>query len=252
MRFKGKTAVVTGGTSGIGKETAVRLVKEGAEVLFTGRDESRAEQALQELEKLGGRAYFQQQDVTKTEDWLRVAEQVEKTFGHLDVLVNSAGVFTYGAIEDTTYEEFKNVWRSNVDSVLLGMKHLLPSLEQASGVASVVNVSSLSGVMGHPDCVCYCTSKAGSLMLTRVMALEAAPKVRVNAVAPGPVWNELLERAHAGQNKEEMQEYYRESQPMKFLGDSSDVANGILYLASDAARYVTGTIFRIDAGRGAD
>ena len=71
MRFKGKTAVVTGGTSGIGKETAVRLVKEGAEVLFTGRDESRAQQALQELEKLGGRAYFQQQDVTKTEDWLR-------------------------------------------------------------------------------------------------------------------------------------------------------------------------------------
>ena len=252
MRFAGKKALVTGGTSGIGKETVLRLVKEGAEVMFTGRDQSRASEVLKEIEALGGRGCFQQQDVTNMDDWVKTAEKADEIFHSLDVLVNNAGIFTYGAIEDTSFDEFRNVWRTNVDSVLFGMRHMLPLLEQSEGVSSVVNVSSLSGVMGHPDCVCYCTSKAGSLMLTRVMALEAAPKVRVNAVAPGPVWNELLERAHAGQDIEEMQEYYRESQPMKFLGDSSDVANGILYLASDAARYVTGVIFRIDAGRGAD
>ena len=252
MRFGGKKALVTGGTSGIGKETVLRLVKEGAEVMFTGRDQSRASEVLNEIKDLGGRGCFQPQDVTNMDDWLKTADKAEEFFGSLDILVNNAGIFTYGAIEDTSFDEFKNVWRTNVDSVLYGMRYMLPLLEKSGEVSSVVNVSSLSGVMGHPDCVCYCTSKAGSLMLTRVMALEAAPKVRVNAVAPGPVWNELLERAHAGQDKDEMQEYYRESQPMKFLGDSSDIANGILYLASDAARYVTGVIFRIDAGRGAD
>jgi NAD(P)-dependent dehydrogenase (short-subunit alcohol dehydrogenase family) len=252
MRLQDKLALITGGTSGIGRDAALRFAKEGAEVIFTGRNKERANSTLQEIEALGGKASFYEHDVTSEASWQDVTRQVAEAFGKLDVLVNNAGIFLYGPIEDTPLEDFQVMWQTNVDSVFLGMKYCLPLLRASEGTASVINISSLSGMVGHPDCVSYCSSKSASLMLTRVMAMEAAPKVRVNALAPGPVWNELLERAHEGQDAEEMKTYYRESQPLKLMGESADVTGGLVFLASQESRYVNGSLFRIDAGRGAD
>jgi NAD(P)-dependent dehydrogenase (short-subunit alcohol dehydrogenase family) len=252
MRLQDKLALITGGTSGIGRDAALRFAKEGAQVIFTGRNKERANSTLQEIEALGGKASFYEHDVTSEASWQDVTRQVAEAFGKLDVLVNNAGIFLYGPIEDTPLEDFQVMWQTNVDSVFLGMKYCLPLLRASEGTASVINISSLSGMVGHPDCVSYCSSKSASLMLTRVMAMEAAPKVRVNALAPGPVWNELLERAHEGQDAEEMKTYYRESQPLKLMGESADVTGGLVFLASQESRYVNGSLFRIDAGRGAD
>ena len=252
MRLAGKLALITGGTSGIGRDAALRFVAEGAQVIFTGRNRERAEAVQEEIRGLGGESWFYQHDVTSEASWREVMEQVSDQFGKLDVLINNAGIFLYGPIEDTSLDDFQVMWKTNVDSVFLGMKYSLPLLRASSGTASIVNVSSLSGMVGHPDCVSYCSSKSASLMLTRIMALEAAPQVRVNALAPGPVWNELLERAHEGQDAEEMKTYYRESQPLKLMGESSDVTGGLVFLASEESRYVNGSLFRIDAGRGAD
>ncbi len=252
MRLDGKVALITGGTSGIGRDAALRFAAEGAQVIFTGRSRERGQSTLDEIKASGGEGWFYEHDVTSESSWQDVVAQVNREFGKLDVLVNNAGIFLYGPVEDTPLDDFQVMWKTNVDSVFLGMKHCLPLLRASEGTASIVNVSSLSGMVGHPDCVSYCSSKAASLMLTRVMALEAAPQVRVNALAPGPVWNELLERAHDGQDAEEMKTYYRESQPLKLMGDSSDVSAGLVFLASEESRYVNGSLFRIDAGRGAD
>ncbi|MFK8021937.1 MAG: SDR family NAD(P)-dependent oxidoreductase [Pseudomonadales bacterium] len=251
-RLSGKTALITGGTSGIGRNATLRFVREGARVLFTGRDKARADETLAEIEELGGEGYFEPHDVTSEADWQRVIAAAESHLGSLDVLVNNAGIFSYGPIEDTTPEDFQKMWSVNVDGVFLGIKYGLSLMKKNPRKGSIVNISSLSGMVGHADVVSYCTTKAASIMMTRTAAMEAAPHVRVNALAPGPVWNELLEREHAGQDAEETKEYYKESQPLKLLGESADVTNGIVYLASEESRFVTGSILRIDAGRGAD
>jgi NAD(P)-dependent dehydrogenase (short-subunit alcohol dehydrogenase family) len=251
-RLQDKTLLITGGTSGIGRDAVLRCLQEGARVIFTGRDVERAQQTIAAAGALGANAEFIVQDVTSEQDWSTVCESIENKYGHLDGLVNNAGVFAHSAIEDTSLDDFKWMWRINVDGIFLGIKHTTPLLQRATAQATIVNVCSLSGLMGHPDCVSYCTSKAAAIMLSKVAAVELAPKVRVNALAPGPVWNELLEKAHAAEDAEAMKEYYRTSQPLKRLGKSADVSDGIVYLASDEARYVNGAVLRIDAGRGAD
>jgi len=251
-RLAGKTALITGGTSGIGRDTCVRFIREGANVLFTGRDVARGEETLQAIEAAGGSGRFEVHDVTSEEDWKKVMAVAEQHFDQLDVLVNNAGIFSYGPIETVSPEDFEWMWKVNAEGVFLGLKYGLELMRKSPRQGAIVNISSLSGLVGHADVMAYCTTKAASIMMTRSAAIEAAPKVRVNALAPGPVWNELLEREHAGQDMDAMQEYYREDQPLKFLGDSSDVSNGVVYLASDESRHVTGSILRIDAGRGAD
>ena len=229
-----KVAVLIAAGSGMGADAAKTLSKTGYKIaIFSSSDKGK-----KLAKKLNGVGFIGSN--LNNEDLRNFINIVFKKWGRIDVLVNSAGVLTYGAIEDTSYEEFKNVWRSNVDSVLLGMKHLLPSLEQASGVASVVNVSSLSGVMGHPDCVCYCTSKAGSLMLTRVMALEAAPKVRVNAVAPGTMLPPPESCSFS-------QDLAIEKSLLKKMGQPDDISKAVTYFLEND--FVTGTVLPVDGGR---
>lgn len=249
-RLADKTAIITGGTSGIGRDATLRFVSEGARVLFTGRNREGAEATLEQVAKLGGEAHFEPQDATLEDDWQRVMRVAGEKFGRLDILVNNAGMFFLKNIEDTTPEEFNRMWRINVDGVFLGTKYGAAAMEAAGG--SIVNIASLSGLVGHELCSAYCSTKAGAVSLTRAAALELAPKIRVNAITPGPVWNELLERTHGADQAEAMKQFYVDTSPLKVLGDSSDVAHGIVYLASDEARFVTGVAFRIDAGRGAD
>jgi len=251
-RLHGKNAIITGGTSGIGRSTVVHFSEQNARILFTGRDQARAEQTLEMAATAGGEAHFIEHDISSEDSWKAVYARGTELFGNIDVAINCAGVFDYSAIEDTSVEEFKKMWVVNVDACFLGIKHAMVAMQKNPNGGSIVNVASLSGLIGHANCVSYCSSKAGAIMLTKVAALEGAPKVRVNAVAPGPVWNELLERAHANDDTDAMKEYYRTDQPLKVLGNSADVAQALVYLASEEARNVTGSVLRIDAGRGSD
>lgn len=251
-RLNGKTAIITGGTSGIGRCTVLNFVEQGAKVLFTGRDQIRAGETLKLVEDLGGDAKFVQHDISDEQDWEKVMSEAEAFLGQVDICVNCAGVFAYGPIEDTSVESFQDMWRINVDGAFLGIKSAMAAMQNNPNGGSIVNVASLSGLVGHASVVSYCSSKAGVIMLSKVAAMEAGPNIRVNAVAPGPVWNELLERAHVNDDTDAMKEYYRTDQPLKVLGSSEDVALAIVYLASDEARRVTGAVLRIDAGRGSD
>ena len=247
-RLDGKRALITGGTSGIGRDAVVRFVAEGADLIFTGRSESGAKLTLESVAD-PSRAAFVRHDVSSPADWASVAGAVRQRFGELDVLVNNAGAFWVRFIQDTSLEDFRSMWRVNVDGTFLGLKY---GSELVATGGSIVNVSSLSGLVTHPMCAGYCSTKAAIVMMSRGAALEFDGNPRVNTLTPGPVWNELLERTHGADNADAMKAFYRDTSPLKVLGDSGDVTEGIVYLASDESRYVNGAAFRIDAGRGAD
>ena len=174
MRFADKTVLVTGGTSGIGREASIAFAREGARVIFTGRDTARGEAVAAEIANVAGECLFFQHDVAAVQSWIDTLAIIKDRFGSLDVLVNNAGIFTHGPIENTSLEDFQAMWQTNVNSVFLGMKYAMPLLQAGSGKGAILNVSSLSGLVGHADVVSYCTTKAASIMLTRVMAMEAA------------------------------------------------------------------------------
>lgn len=249
-RLEGRIALVTGGTAGIGRATAVRFAAEGAHCIVTGRNAAEAARTLELTAGAGRRGEFLAQDVTSEEDWARVVTDVIARHGRLDVLVNNAGSFFVKPLEATSLEDFRGLWTINVDAVFLGTREALRVMQrQRSG--AIVNVSSLAGLVGLDQCVAYCASKAACVQFTRAAALEAAPHgVRVNVVAPGPVWTDMIARQYG--DTPETRAFFSEDQPLKRLGVPEDVADGILYLASDDARYVTGMALTIDAGRGAD
>ena len=250
-RLAGKRAVVTGGTSGIGRDAVLRFVREGARVIFTGRNPEGAAATREALGEHQDRASYGAQDVGNETDWQALGKAVKSELGGLDVLVNNAGAFWVKFLQDMTLEDFKSMWRVNVDGTFLGIRYGAEWMADQAG-GSVVNVSSLSGLVTHPMCAGYCSTKAAIVMMSRAAALEFDSAPRVNVLTPGPVWNELLERTHGAENAEAMKQFYTDTSPLKVLGDSTDVTHGIVYLASDESRYVNGAVIRIDAGRGAD
>jgi NAD(P)-dependent dehydrogenase (short-subunit alcohol dehydrogenase family) len=249
-RLRNKVALITGGTAGIGRATAVRFAAEGARIVITGRNPVEAERTLELVRAAGTEGTFEPQDVTREADWARVMSAVDARFGRLDVLVNNAGSFFIKPLEDTSLEDFRSLWSINVEAVFLGTRAAFPLMARGAG-GSIVNVASLAGLLGLDKCVAYCSSKAGCVQFTRAAALEGAPlDIRVNVVTPGPVWTDMIAKQYG--DTPQVRAFFSEDQPLKVLGLPEDVANGILYLASDEARYVTGTTLTIDAGRGAD
>ncbi len=187
------------------------------------------------VKEAGGQAGCVQQDATREADWQRVMESADNKFTQLDILINNARMFFLKFIEETTAEEFERMWRVNVDSVFLGMKYGIALMYKQGTCRSIINVASLSGLVGHESCSAYYAGKAAAVMLTRAAALDAVPDIRVHVPTPGPVWSELLMREHGDEQAEQMQEYYKESQPLKVLGVSEDVTNAIVFFASDEA-----------------
>lgn len=249
-RLIGKGVIITGGTSGIGEDAVYRCLKEGAHVIFTGRDKTRANNVLNKAQKISQNVAFLSQDVTNEDDWINLAVESEKFLPSIDCLLNNAGTFVVGPIEDLTVDNFEWLMNLNVNSIFLGMKHFLPIMRKnKKGV--VLNNASLSGLVGHEHCVAYCTSKAAAIALGNVAALEAAKdKVRVISLAPGPVWNDML--ADRFGDNEETKQYFVDTQPYKELCVPKHISDAIVFFMSDHARYITGTAVKIDCGRGAD
>ncbi|NGP43996.1 glucose 1-dehydrogenase [Bacillaceae bacterium SIJ1] len=240
-RLEGKVVVITGAASGMGATHARRLSTEGAKLVITDILEKEG-QAL--AEELGEHVKFIKHDVTKEADWQNVVDQTEKEFGPIDVLVNNAGIAITKSIEEITEEEYRKVVDINQVSVFLGMKTVVSSMRKTES-GSIVNISSLGGLIGQPGIIAYNASKFAVRGMTKVAAMEFAEyNIRVNSVHPGIIQTPMIE----GEGQAELRDQLVQAIPLKRIASSEEVSNLVLYLASDESSYSTGSEFVVDGG----
>ena len=242
-RVKGKVALISGAARGIGAATARLFAREGARVVIGDRLETEARTVEAEI---GAAGVFAHLDVTSEADWARVVAAAESRFGRLDVLVNNAGVGGAGRLEDVTREEWSRVMEVNATGVFLGTKAAIPALRRAGGGA-IVNISSQLGLVGMDDSSPqYQASKGAVRLLTKLTALQYAKEgIRANSVHPGPIVTPMTAQRRA----DPVVRARMESRiPLGRYGEAEEIAYGVLYLASDEARFVTGSELVIDGG----
>jgi NAD(P)-dependent dehydrogenase (short-subunit alcohol dehydrogenase family) len=241
--FEGKVALVTGGTSGIGKATAIEFARAGAKVVLTGRREKEGTQVVAEIKKLGGDAAFIRADIAKDADVKKMVDFTVDKFGRLDIAFNNAGVEWIGPLDQASEAEYRRVFDTNVWGVLNSMRHEIPVMLKNGGGA-IVNTSSVVGHVGFPQGSIYNGSKHAVEGLTKAVALEFAKQnLRINAVAPGPIATEMWDRV-AGDIGDQITAIV----PAGRTGSSEEIAAAVLYLASDAAKFTTGTSLVVDGG----
>jgi NAD(P)-dependent dehydrogenase (short-subunit alcohol dehydrogenase family) len=242
--FKGKVLLVTGGTSGIGKATAIEFARAGAKVVLSGRREKEGAQVVNEIKKLGGEAAFVRADIAKDEDVQAMVKFTVEKFGRLDIAFNNAGVEWKGSLDQATEAEYRRVFETNVWGVLNSMRHEIPVMLKNGGGA-IVNTSSGAGHVGFPGASVYIASKHAVEGLTKSVALEFAKQnIRINAVAPGPIATEMWDRFATDGASEKLISMV----PAARVGTSEEIAAAVLYLASDAAKFTTGTSLVVDGG----
>jgi len=247
--FADKILLITGTTSGIGSACALRFAEAGASIAAIGRSQDALAKIAQEIEELGARVLAIQADLSLEDETARVVSKTVAEFGRIDVLVNAAGHISSGTIENTPSEAWDAMLNINLRAVFLLMQKALPSIIQRRG--NIVNVSSVTGLRAFPGVLAYCVSKAGLDQLTRCAALELAAKgVRVNAVNPGVVVTEIHKRG--GMSEEQYAaflEHSKQTHPLGRVGQAGEIAELVLFLASDRASWITGATYSIDGGR---
>jgi NAD(P)-dependent dehydrogenase (short-subunit alcohol dehydrogenase family) len=242
--FEGKVALVTGGTSGIGKTTAIEFARAGAKVVLTGRREKEGAEVVREIKKLGGDGAFVRADVARDADVKAMVSFTVDKYGKLDVAVNNAGVEWKGSLDQATEAEYRRIFDINVWGVLNSMRHEIPAMLKTGGGA-IVNTSSVAGHVGLAQVSVYIASKHAVEGLTKSVALEFAKQnIRVNAVAPGVIATEMFDR-FAG---DELRDQIVSIVPVGRVGAGEEIAAAVLYLASDAAKFTTGTSLVVDGG----
>ena len=253
MRFKDKVALITGGTSGIGRATARLFAQEGAKVAVAGRDEKRGREVVAEIEKGGGVALFLRCDVRLADDCRRAVAETVHAFGRLDVLFNNAGVYLANTVVDCTEEE----WDLTVDIGLKGtylMSRFAIPVMVAQGGGAIVNNASGWGLVGGDQAAAYCAAKGGVVVLTKAMAVDHARQgIRVNCVCPGDVDTPMLPE-DAQRRGLAWEEYLAGAaqRPMGRIGRPEEVARAVLFLASEEASFITGAALPVDGGGVAD
>ena len=245
MRVSGKVALVSGGSRGIGAATARLLAEEGAAVVIGDVLEEEGVQTAAAINEAGGQASFVSLDVTKEGDWTRAVDTAVTDYGKLDVVVNNAGISGRTIVEDTTGDLWDQVMAVNAKGVFLGTKAAIPELRAAGG-GSIINISSIYGLIGSETSTAYHSSKGAVRLLTKAAAVQYAKEgIRVNSVHPGFVDSPMTARFHA---EPEVRAERVARTPLGRLGLPEDIAAGILYLASDESSFVTGSELVIDGG----
>ena len=262
-RVQGKIALVTGAASGIGRACATLLAREGATVVATDVQDDAGRDVVAKIKQAGGDATYLHHDAASEDAWVSVIDEIKKRFGKLQVLVNNAGIAIPGLVTDMSLADWRRQQSVNLDGVFLGVKHSLP-LMRASGGGSIVNISSLAGLKGSAGLAGYCATKGGVRLFTKAVAMECAAArdhVRVNSVHPGiietAIWSGIASGmpggsavlpSRAGANMPDLDALSAVAVPTGEKGVPEDIAAGVLYLASDDSRYVTGTELVIDGG----
>lgn len=243
-----KTVIITGGTTGIGKATAIAFGKKGYHVVVTSRREGREAEIIAAIKETGANATFYTVDVTNEKAVAGLIDDVATKYGKVDVMVNNAGIAgdPGNFLANSTSENFTALFETNVLGLFYGMKYAIQSMLKTGG-GSVINLASIAGLNGLPYSAQYCASKHAVVGLTKATAVEYATQgIRVNAIAPGAIKTDILQNAiNSGSYSEES---IAAIHPMKRMGTPEDIANGIVFLASDDSPFMTGTILSVDGG----
>lgn len=246
-RFKNKIALITGSSQGIGAACALRLAKDGCDIILNGHKfDERGEKLIADIKDLGRRVTFLEADLSKANAATKLINDAVEVFGHLDILVNNAGVEKKSCFWEVTEEDYDLIMNTNLKGVFFSIQSFVNYCRKNKVSGTVINMSSVHEEIAFPNFAAYCASKGGLMMLTRNLASELAQfKIRINNVAPGavatPINRDLLD------NKEQLEKVLQNI-PLKRMGKPEEVAAVVAFLASDDATYVTGSTYYVDGG----
>jgi 3(or 17)beta-hydroxysteroid dehydrogenase len=250
-RVKDKVAIVTGGALGLGKADCILLAREGAKVVVTDIKATEGAEVVAAIHEAGGEALFLEHDVGSEDDWARVVQQTEKRFGRVDVLVNNAGLGISGTVEDTSLAEWRKTLRVNLDGVFLGTKYAIEAMKK-HGSGSIINLSSIEGLIGDPTLAAYNASKGGVRIFTKSAALHCAKSgygIRVNSIHPGYIWTPMVEEIlRATGDVAAGRRALDALHPVGHIGEPDDIGWGVVFLASEESKFMTGSELVIDGG----
>lgn len=243
MKLKGKVAIVTGSTSGMGRATAELFAREGAKVVVTGRNEEMAKEVVEKIKGEGHEAIYVIANMLDLNDVKRIFNRTIEEYGTVDVLVNNAGMLSITPLIDLSIEEWENIFRVNVTAPLY-LTQLVAPIMKKKGKGVIINISSVAGAHAHHGTASYVSSKHALAGLSKSMAWELGPEIRVNAILPGAIMTAMLESV-GGENAVS---HLIEGSPLKRVGTSQEIATAALFLASDDSTFVTGQLLRVDGG----
>jgi len=250
MRLKGKVALITGASSGMGRSAAILFAKEGAKVIVNyAHSPEKANDVVDFIKKYGGEAVAIGADISSEEDVVKLVEKAIAKFGRIDILYNNAGIELQKPLILTGEKEWEDVLNTNLKGVFLCSKHIIMHMIQSGG-GSIINTASVAGLAGMPNLGAYSASKGGVISLTRTLAVEyAKDKIRVNCICPGAIDTPMLRRfIEASPDKKAMEEQLASMHPLGRIGTPEDVANVAMFLASDESSFMTGAIIPVDGG----
>jgi len=250
-RVSGKVAIVTGAAMGLGRATAQLLAREGAKVALTDINEKEGTAAANEIAAKRGDTLFLRHDVSREAEWVEVIKRTAERWGALNILVNNAGLGIAGNAEDMRIEDWRRLMAVNLDGVFLGTKHAIRAMKHTGG-GSIINLSSIEGLVGDPNLAAYNASKGGVRLFTKSAALYCAKanyNIRVNSIHPGYIWTPMVntylqEEGDVEAGRRELDKLH----PLGHVGEPDDIAYGVLYLASDESKFMTGSELVIDGG----
>lgn len=245
MRLQNKVAIITGAGSGMGKEEALLFAREGAKVVATDLNKEAVCRVVEQIKEEGGEAIALKHNVAEREDWERVVQEAQETYGGIDILVNNAGVSQATSYDDLADDEWHQIIAINLDSVHFGTQLVIPFMQKRGG-GSIVNISSIAGLTGGSGAGAYTASKGAVRLFTKAIAADYGKDgIRCNSVHPGYILTPMSEKY---MENPQYREWFLANTPMKKLGKPEEVARAVLFLASDEASYVTGVELPVDGG----